>query len=100
MFDAIQRAYYQQGRNPSNNDVLVEIAGEIEPALDADRFAKDLVSLEIEALMQDGFNVRRSMNAKQFPSLVMREGEAVTFITKGYDSKESVLARLQASLMI
>ncbi len=95
MFEAIQRAYYREARNPSDADVLVALAGEI--GLDTQRFAQDLASPEIEQKMQDGFNIRRSMNANQFPSLVIRDNASVTFITRGYNDAETVLAYLQAA---
>ena len=96
MFEAIQRAYYQEARNPSDVETLIALADE--RGLDADRFAQDLVSAEIEQMMQDGFNVRRSMNANQFPSLVVREDDQATFITRGFNDVEPVLARLQMVL--
>ena len=94
MFDAIQRAYYQEARNPSDVGVLVALAGEI--GLDTEQFACDLSSPEIEQQMQDGFNIRRSMNANQFPGLVVRNNASVTFITRGYNDAETVLARLDS----
>ena len=96
MYEAIQRAYYQEARNPSDVEVLVALAGEI--GLDTDRFACDLSSPEIEQQMQDGFNLRRLMNANQFPSLVVRDEASVIFVTRGYADAETVLARLHAAL--
>ena len=96
MFEAIQRAYYQEARNPSDVETLVILAGEI--GLDTERFEEDLLSPEIEQQLQDGFNIRRSMNANEFPSLVIRKGEDVTFLVKGYDDTEIVLDRLKAAL--
>ena len=96
MFEAVQRAYYQEARNPSDGQTLVALAGEI--GIDTDRFASDLASPEIEQQMQDGFNIRRPMNANQFPSLVVREGDDVVFVTRGYDDAESVLAQLRSAL--
>ena len=96
MFDAIQRAYYREARNPSDAEVLVALAGKI--GLDTQQFTQDLSSPETELQMQDGFNIRRSMNANQFPSLVIKNNASVTFITRGYNDAETVLARLQAAL--
>ena len=98
MYEAIQKAYYHEARNPSDISTLIELAGEITPVLDRDRFAKDLVSEEIEQMLQDGFNVRRSMNANQFPSLIVRDEESTTFVTTGFDDVEPVLARLESTL--
>ena len=96
MYEAIQRAYYQEARNPSDAEVLVALAGEI--GLDADRFARDLSSPEIERQMRDGFDLRRSMNANRFPSLVIRDGASAIFVARGYADSETALARLRAAL--
>ena len=96
MYEAIQHAYYLEARNPSDVEVLVVLAGEI--GLNTDRFARDLASAEIEQQMQDGFNLRRSMNANQFPSLVVRDGASVIFVARGYADSETVLTRLHATL--
>ena len=96
MFEAIQRAYYQQARNPSDVETLVALAGEI--GLDKARFEEDLKSEAVEQGMQDGFTVRRSMNANEFPSLVVRDGEQVTFVVKGYADVDLALARLRKAL--
>ena len=97
MFEAIQHAYYQEARNPSDVETLVTVAGEI--GLDKDQFADDLVSPEIEQQMQGGFNVRRSINANEFPSLVVRNGETATFIMRGYDDAQTVISRLESALL-
>ena len=96
MYEAIQHAYYREARNPSDVEALVVLAGEI--GLNTDRFARDLASPEIEQQMQDGFNLRRSMNANQFPSLVVRDGASVIFVARGYADSETVLTRLHAAL--
>ena len=93
MFEAIQRAYYREARNPSDTEVLVALAGKI--GLDTQRFDQDLSSPETEQQMQDGFNIRRLMDANQFPSLVIRNNASVTFITRGYNDAENVLTRLR-----
>lgn len=96
MFEAIQRAYYQEARNPSNGETLVAVAGEI--GLDTARFVKDLKSKAIEQEMQEGFQVRRSLNANEFPSLVAQVDDAVHFLVRGYDRADVVLERLQRVL--
>ncbi len=98
LFEAIQRAYYQEARNPSDLDTLIALAGEVAPPLDVDRFRKDLASPEVEQMMQNGFSLRRSMNANQFPSLVLKDGDVLTFVTKGYDEAADVLMRLKVAL--
>jgi len=93
MFEAIQRAYYREARNPSDVSTLEAVAGEI--GLDRDRFAADIASGEVERDLLDGFNVRRSIGANQFPSLVIRsEEEELIWLTKGYADGPTVLGLL------
>lgn len=96
MFEAIQRAYYQEARNPSDVETLVALADEV--GLDVDQFEADLLSEEIEKEMQDGFNIRRFLNANEFPSLVLKNDDAAHFLVKGYDEADVVLARLKDGL--
>lgn len=97
MFEAIQRAYYQEARNPSDVSTLVAVAGEM--GLDVAQFEKDLASEAIEQEMQNGFQTRRSLNANEFPSLVMVSETQARFLVKGYDDAEVVLERLEASMI-
>ena len=95
-FEAVQRAYYVEARNPSDADTLSALAGEI--GLDAARFAKDLVSPEIDARLQADFAVRRRLGVRSFPSLILERGEVRTPMVIGYDDAQTVLARLDAAL--
>jgi len=94
MFEAIQKAYYQEARNPSDLETLDVLAGEI--GLNRDRFAVDIASPGVEQDLQDGFNERRSIKANQFPSLIARSDEEhFVWLTKGYADGPAVLGRLQ-----
>ena len=95
MFEAIQRAYYQEARNPSDASTLVKIAGEI--GLNRECFASDIASESVEGALLDGFNIRRSINANQFPSLIARSlADELTWLTKGYVDSSEVLGRLDS----
>ncbi len=98
MFDAIQRAYYQEARNPSDIETLTAVAGTLSPSLDVDRFERDIRSAEIEALLQEGFNLRRSMAVREFPSVVVKRGDAQIDIVRGWANAESAIARLETAL--
>ena len=96
MFEAIQRAYYQEARNPSDNATLLALADEI--GLDKRRFEYDLTSEVTESLLQDDFNLRRSLTAREFPSLVLKHDTTQTWIVKGYANSETTLSRLADAL--
>lgn len=98
MFDAIQRAYYTQARNPSLASTLTELASEI--GLDAEQFAAQLRSPATEAELQADFDLRRRLQTTAFPSLVLEtstvlEASSRTWIARGYTDEETVLDRLR-----
>ena len=95
-FEAVQKAYYLQARNPSETETLVELAGEI--GLDESRFAAELRSPKTEQRLQDQFSTRRRLGIRQFPSLVLETCNEITVITKGYSDFDPVMAELAPAL--
>ncbi len=95
-FEAVQKAYYLQARNPSETETLVELAGEI--GLDESRFATELRSPETEQRLQDQFSLRRRLGIRQFPSLVLEACNEKTVITKGYCDFDPVMEELVPEL--
>jgi len=98
MFHAIQRAYYQEARNPSDLETLVGLSGELSPPLEVDRFERDIVSPEIDVQLHEDFGLRRSLGVRQFPSLVLKQGEEQVWIVKGYAKVEETVERLRDAL--
>jgi len=89
MFDRIQQAYYLEARNPSDVEVLCSLAAELD--LDDGEFHAQLISAEVEAELQAGFNTRRRIGAYSFPSLVLERGGKIHFLCEGYSSAQKVL---------
>ena len=98
MFDAIQRAYYREARNPSDIETLTAVAGSLSPALDVEMFERDIRSPEIESDLQAEFNLRRTMGVREFPSVVVKRGEAQTDVVRGWANTETAIARLETAL--
>jgi len=96
MFHAIQHAYYLEARNPSDASTLTAIAGEL--SLDAERFAGDLTSPEVESRLQEDFALRRLLRANSFPSLVLEKNDSPVWITRGWEDSVPVLDRIQAAV--
>lgn len=69
MTRAIQRAYYLEARNPSDQDTLVALAEEI--GLDDTRFADDLNSDETRDEHQREMNMVQRLGIRGFPALVL-----------------------------
>lgn len=94
MITAIQRAYYLEARNPSDNHVLISLAGDI--GCDTVEFAKQLESTEIEETLQQEFNLVRQMGVRGFPSLVLLAGDQLHGIQVDYNSAITSLDMINA----
>ena len=77
MTEGIQRAYYLNALNPSNEDTLIQIAKD--KGLNEKLFKKDLKSIEINKLLLDQIQITKTMPISGFPSLVLvKEGNLET----------------------
>ncbi len=92
----IQQAYYQQARNPSDNDTLIQLSSEI--GLDSKRFANDLVDPGTHALLLDEINQARSIGIDSFPSLMLEQGDQYTRILSNYIDVEAILDQINSHL--
>ncbi len=94
---AIQTAYYLQARNPSDAEVLIDLAGEL--GLDESRFAQELASASTEAALQEDFATGQALGARGFPSLFLFEqGRAAIPLPLDYNSAASTLNAIRAHL--
>jgi putative protein-disulfide isomerase len=92
----IQQAYYQQARNPSEIDTLIELSSEI--GLDTERFADDLVDPCTHALLLDEINLARSIGIDSFPSLMLEQDGQYTRIMSNYTDVEPILDQINSRL--
>jgi putative protein-disulfide isomerase len=95
MIEAIQTAYYLQARNPSDHDVLADIAAE----LGCDR-ATFLTDLNSEAVQQEFVNERAfaaRIGAQGFPSLFLATPENLVHpIAINYSQSQAILDQVGA----
>ncbi len=96
IFDRIQSAYYLEARNPSDIDTLVTLAESLD--LDTERFAADLHSAAIEEALQADFHLRRKLQARSFPSLILESSGTCSWINRGWEETATVFARLEKAL--
>ena len=66
---AIQRAYYQQARNPSDNTTLVKLAGEL--GLDVGSFESDLTAPRTNMELAREIQAAEELGVDSYPSLVL-----------------------------
>ena len=93
---AIQKAYYLQARNPSDNATLIELADEI--GLDINQFTSDLSAASTRTQLEAEIKETRQMGVKQFPSMVLAVDNEYHNIAINYTDAASMSAQLQALL--
>lgn len=96
MTTAIQRAYYQQARNPSDNSTLIELAKELN--LSPSKFEKDLLSIEVQNVLMKEINFSGALYAESFPSLVLKVADEVSTIRINYNDSQAMLNEIQTKL--
>ena len=70
MIYGIQKSYYLEAQNPSNDDVLINIAESL--GLDTDKFRIDLKSSQVNEILLDEIKLTRSMDINSMPSLALK----------------------------
>jgi len=94
MTKAIQRAYYQQARNPSDNATLIELASEL--GLNIADFKKDLISEKVENELQNELTLSRELFAESYPDLVLQLENEIFSIPINYNNSEVMLAQIKS----
>lgn len=92
MTGRIQRAYYREARNPSDDATLIELAGDI--GLDAARFADDLAAPATQAALLAEIGRARALGADGFPSLILARGERLYRIGIDYNDADAMLRQI------
>lgn len=96
MIQAIQDAYYQQARNPSDSDTLCELAHQV--GLDADVFRNTLNAETTQQALLADIEFARSIGGNSFPSLFLQHNGAVQPIPHHYTDVGEVLRGIDAGL--
>ena len=88
----IQQAYYRQARNPSDNETLIELAGEI--GLDQERFSVQLVAEHTQQRLLDEIANTRAIGVSGFPSLVLQNDDGLQSVLVNYTDVNAVLEQI------
>ncbi|WP_457668096.1 DsbA family protein [Thiolapillus sp.] len=96
MTQAIQRAYYQQARNPSEKATLIELAADI--GLDSQRFLQVLDATATQETLLEEIHATRLLNARSFPGLVLKTAAGVHAIPVDYQTADPALMAISELL--
>jgi len=93
MIYGIQKSYYLEAQNPSNDDVLINIAESL--GLDIEKFKMDLKSSQINEILLDEIKLSRSMDINSMPSLVFQinrtlKGIDIDYLDANYIVKQII----------
>jgi len=94
MTNRIQRAYYLEARNPSDNETLIDLSADI--GLDAGRFAEQLVDATTEQMLMTEIHSTRAMGINSFPSLALARDSGLDYIGLNYTDARAMLAQIEA----
>ena len=97
MTKAIQNAYYQEARNPSEESLLIELASELN--LSIDDFKQDLISSETEDKLMQEINLTRELYAESYPNLVLKTASESISIPIDYNNSQTMLDFISQSLI-
>ena len=94
MIEAIQRAYYLRAMNPSEPETLADLADEL--GLDRVLFTRDFNSAVTDVELQRQFQLRRDLQVRSFPSLVMEHSTGCSLIQHDYRDYRAMLRQILA----
>ena len=90
---AIQQAYYLHAKNPSDDDTLIGLAGDI--GLDVVQFAAALNDEATKNQHQMEMQWMRKLGIQGFPSLVLVHGQQATSVPVDFGGSESMLNKIR-----
>ncbi len=94
MLQAIQAVYYQNAKNPSLSETLIECAQEI--GLDTAQFRIDLLSDEIDIALKQEIQLAHKLKAFSFPTLRLIHAQKLYPITVAYLDYQEMLNEINA----
>jgi putative protein-disulfide isomerase len=96
MITRIQESYYLKAKNPSNDDLLIDLAQDIK--LDKDLFREKLrhpdTQLELEQQIKQGY----TLGAQGFPSLFIESNGDISALSYGYCDKDTLEGRVEKAV--
>jgi putative protein-disulfide isomerase len=92
MIYGIQKSYYLEAQNPSNDDVLINIAENL--GLDTEKFKMDLNSPQINKILLDEIKLARSMGMSSMPSLALQVNDTLKGIDIDYIDANYIIEQI------
>jgi len=93
----IQKAYYQEAKNPSLDDILIECAAQT--SLDIKKFNNALNSMEIKIKLDQHIQFSRSLKVHSYPSLCLILNDQIYNININYTDSTNIIKQVDTLLV-
>ena len=93
MLTAIQQAYYLNAQNPSDNELLIALAAQLN--IPKESFAQQLASNELNEQLLAEINFARQLPIAGFPSLVVKNNGNYHPISLDYKNEQTMLREIK-----
>ena len=93
MILAIQKAYYLQAKNPSDNEVLIQLAKQLD--LDSTQFEVDLISTETQQQLLSEIQLSETLGSQGFPSLILVKRGHHQLLNIDYNNADVILEQIK-----
>ena len=94
IIEKIQRAYYLEAKNPSDLNVLINCAKELD--LNIETFTDDISSTETQNELQNEICLSRELGTQGFPSLILNHNNQNYYIEIHYTNAVSMLNNINS----
>lgn len=98
MTKEIQKAYYQNALNPSDNSTLIKLADNLNLSLE--KFEKDLLADKTQEELIEEISRTRELFAESFPNLVLQVGDEHFPIPLDYNNSKTMLEEIKRRLAV
>jgi len=98
MTKEIQKAYYQNALNPSDNSTLIKLAENL--SLSLEKFEKDLLSEETQEKLIEEIHFSRELFAESFPNLALQVGDEHFSIPLDYNNSKTMFEEIKRRLAV
>lgn len=97
-FSAIQSAFYAQGRDVTQTEILTELA--VEFGVESDKFQSLFASNEMRTMVQQHFQRTRQAGVRGFPTVIWQQDEKIDILSNGYVPYEMLIENIDNKLKV
>lgn len=95
-FKAVQKGFYVKNKDPKQVDFYADICHEMD--IDFAAFKKSFTSDEYKVKVTGDFQRARALGVSSFPTLLIKSGENIKVLGRGYMKSEAIVSAVELEL--